>query len=694
MVMPDQMELFETASAMSRDTPEVSSERAALVGRWQDTVRADKKHWGENVFKQMREDMEYARLGASKEWRDRGDYTVPIITRHINQAVAALYARNPKAQAKRRPRLNFTAWDGDPTSLAAAQEAAMMGDPAAMELLMEVQSVKAYNQMLDRLGKTLEILFGYYTSEQSPTFKVNMKQAVRRAKVCGVAFIKLGFQRLMEPNPEITTQIEDVSGQLAKIEAYLADAADDELAQHEDKVEELRLMLADLQDQEFMIVREGPIFDFPRANEVIPDRHVRELRGFTGARYVTQEWHMDVDRIKAVYKVDVGSSYHPYEAPSDAANEAAVARESDDAADAKPAKSGVACVWEVWDKENRQVLTLVDGYPDFIREPATPRVNLERFWPFFTIMFNDVEDPENPYPVSDVRSLRDAQDEYNRSRQGKREHRMANRPKYFARRGMLEEADKIALQASESNAIIELNALEPGVSIDALLQPHRPVPVDPNLYDTGEVLQDILYGVGAQEANLGPTGGGTATESSIAESSRMTAQQSNVDDLDNMLTDLAAATSQLCLLELDGATVRKIAGPGAPWPEASREEIMEEIHLEVKAGSSGRPNKAADLANMERGMPYLLQMPDISPRTLASRYADLLDMDMEELLVEGMPSITALNAMAGRATQPGTGRGDTDPASQGGQGATNAPNPQENQAGPQPAYPAGEGMLQ
>jgi hypothetical protein len=109
----------------------------------------------------------------------------------------------------------------------------------------------------------------------------------------------------------------------------------------------------------------------------------------------------------------------------------------------------------------------------------------------------------------------------------------------------------------------------------------------------------------------------------------------------------------------------------------------------IKAGSSGRPNQAAELAKIERAAPYMLQLPGVSPEPLAEKYATLLDIDMDELYTAGMPSITALNAMAGKAAaaQAGTGDPATDPASQGGEGGDNEKNPQDNEGQSQPAYP-------
>jgi hypothetical protein len=107
--------------------------------------------------------------------------------------------------------------------------------------------------------------------------------------------------------------------------------------------------------------------------------------------------------------------------------------------------------------------------------------------------------------------------------------------------------------------------------------------------------------------------------------------------------------------------------------------------LEVAAGSSGRPNKAAELANFERAMPYLSMLPGVNPEPLAKKGLDLLDIDLEDAFVQGLPSIVAMNQMAGR--NMAAGAGPNDPNQQGSEGANNAAGPaQNNEPQSQPEY--------
>ena len=61
--------------------------------------------------------------------------------------------------------------------------------------------------------------------------------------------------------------------------------------------------------------------------------------------------------------------------------------------------------------------------------------------------------------------------------------------------------------------------------------------------------------------------GATATETSIAENSRMSSTSDNVDDLDEWLTEITKSGGQLMLMQLSKQTIEEIVGPGAAWPD-------------------------------------------------------------------------------------------------------------------------------
>lgn len=637
------------------------------VEKWQKEIRAD-KYYFKKVYERMRENMEYARLGADKKWVDGDNYTVPIINRFINQAVASLYAKNPKAQAKRKPKLMYANWDGTKEEAAAALQLVQSGGDTtgqAQAVLQDVESDQQYTRMMNKMGRTLEILFEYFTGEDFPDFKKRMKSNVRRAKTTGIGYVEVSFHRAMEPDPDVIERIGDMQQKIALIKARQADLKDGEIAKDDEKAIELESMLKTLEEEKMKIVLEGLTFDFPRSTDIIPSRKCTQLNGFIGCPYVTREYGMEVEEIQSLFEVDVSKSYKIYvsDGGKDGNADATAAgstQEGDrgDNADSdsktkydKKDPKGKACVWRVMNKQTREEFWLCDGYPGYLREPKAPDNQVQGFWTLFPLIFNEVEDEVEVFPPSDVHYLKHPQREYNNARQGVREHRKANRPKYFAKKGALEEADKAMIESAPAHAVIEVAGIEGNMTIEQLIMPYKGVAIDPNMYATGDIMKDVLYGVGAQSADLGQTGDATATESSIAEQSRASTLASNVDDLDEHLSEIARVSSQILLQQMNKESVIEIVGPGAIWPEMDNETVAKELFLEIRAGSAGRPNQAAELAALERAMPMLIQIGSIAPPVLAKKYCDLLNLDEEEFLVEGMPSILALNAMAQQHAQ-------------------------------------------
>ena len=129
--------------------------------------------------------------------------------------------------------------------------------------------------------------------------------------------------------------------------------------------------------------------------------------------------------------------------------------------------------------------------------------------------------------------------------------------------------------------------------------------------------------------------------------------------------------------------MQKIVGVGAIWPELSREEIANEVLLEIEAGSMGRPNASQDIAAAQRIYPLLIQLPGINPEFLAQDLLRRLDdrLDLTQAFQSAMPSIVAMNSMA-QGSMPGAGAPAG--AGQGPQGANNGAKPEQPSPGGPP----------
>jgi hypothetical protein len=661
---------------LERDAPDPPESRKELVSQWADKVKRAKKYW-EPVFNRMKSDQDFA---AGYQWskEEKDDrYTANLTLRIIAQRVAFFYAKNPKFEAFRRQRILNTVWDNEQTTLVSLQQSAaaisqqvVMGqvDPAmaqqaqaqAMPILQDAARVKQEEEQLGKIGKTLELLFRANIDAAPQDFKQMMKMTVRRASTTGVGYIKLGFERVMQKKPEIEQRIADISNRLSTLERISADLHDDQSDENGPEAEQLRLLLNDLKAQTQVVVREGLTFDYPVSTAIIPDPKTMFLREFLGADWVAQEFVLSPNDVKEIYNVDVGKSFNAYKGVDDGVTVTSrsgfvVLQDKTARTDNREGNDGRSCVvWEIWNRKDGLVYTMCDGYPDFLREPASPEVYTDRFWPWFVLTLNEIDHETMIFPPSDVKLIRDMQMDYNRGRQGIREHRRAARPKTVTAAGMIDAEDLEKLSNHPDNAIIELNGLQPGQKVDDLLQAFRGPPIDPNLYEVEQTFTDMMRVSGIQDANIGQTGGSpSATQSNIAEASRATAMGANIDDIDDLLTAFARAGAQILLQEVSVDTVKRIVGEGAVWPDMSRQQIADELWLQIEAGSTGRPNQAQEIANAERIFPMLMQLPGIKPEWLAKELIKRLDdkLDITTAFQSMLPSIIAMNGMASRLAQ-------------------------------------------
>lgn len=712
-----QDEVMDPASNIKRGTPSPKDDRAALVKEWSSQVTSARKFWTDKAFTQMRRDMAFV---AGRQWQDGvglpGDenflddtdnrYVANITLRHVQTRTATIYGKNPKIISRRKPRLLSKIWDGSSQTLQAAMQAMSMPsvdpatgmpDPTPGMIVEDALQTMAENQRLTTMARTLELLFEHEIDEQPVPFKVQMKNVVRRGLTTGVGYVKLGWQRIMAYPPDVDAQIDTFQRQLATVERLSADMEDGEIHDHDAKAEQLRLTLDALSKTDMVTVREGLTMNFPHSTALIPDTNCQQLRGFVGCEWAAEEYFMTSDKIKEIYSVDVGSggtgaNGDTAPRPYDRGNTGAFApRDRHNGVKAET----YHCVWEIYNRTDGMVYVVCDGYPDFLVEPSPPDVKLERFFPWFPFVVNEIYSEDNVFPPSDVALMRDQQMEINRSRQGLREHRRAAMPKTYVRKGVLSPTDKDAIASPTPHAVYELDGLLPQEKIADVLQAHSGPSIDPRLYDTSPAYEDYLRALGQQEANLGGTSGATATEASIAEGSRVTSVSAVVDDLDEFLTELARAAGQVLFMECSQERVMEVVGPGAVWPEARREEVSREIYLDVEAASTGRPNKAQEVQVAQAMFPMLMQIPGVSPEFMGKEMLRRMDdkLDLTDAFAPGVPSIMMMNSMKGGAGQgaaPGGVSPQDAPAAQGGQGQNNAPStqpPQVNAAARPPGRP-------
>lgn len=604
------------------------------IKQWTKRIK-DAKTFAEKDFKRMRENCEFAAglQWATQETVESEKYVANFVNREVNQKVATLYAKDPKAIYRRRKRLDFQIWDGSVETMQAAHallaqaQQAMQQNPQAAQMIQQspqflqatalindINHGKQWQQLCDRIGHTLEILYGYQCDTQTPDFKYQMKQLVRRTVTTGVGYVRLNMSREGDHALTASGTDDSLSMRVKRAKRILEGIDEDKITEDDPRNEQLEALMQsiDLSEKEGDVtnVEERLDFDFPQSTSVIVDPKCKSLKGFIGARWVAQEYKLPLETVNAYFEVDIKAGGELVKYAEDGQPAVKEQPVRDNAKD--PQDKPLCCLWEVFDIITKTSFFIVDGWKDYVQEPQAVTPTLNRFWPIFSLTFNDCEvEPGGKvhiYPPSDVELLRHPQKEWNRTREELRKHRKSNRPWYGCRKGLLTDGDKEQIGDHENSQLVELEGIPPGEDIAKHIAFFQSAPIDQNVYNTQPLLEDssLVIGTNTAQQQQGQRHV-AATPAVIQEQARMSGVNSNVDDLDDLLSELARAAGEVMLQEFSLETVKRVVGVGAAWPEENRQDFLNEIFLDSVAASSGRPNKAVEVANAQQLVPLLMQ---------------------------------------------------------------------------------------
>lgn len=655
-----------------------STDEITLANKIRERITSDKSAF-EVVFDSMRKDAYIARHGHApdypKDW-----YRANLINPHIQNRVSSLYSKDPTVTAIIHDRMYYEVWDEDPETLMAAFQAVEMqknmppvdefGMPAMplpgieedFAIYQDFLAGEAKKRALKRYARGVEKSIAYYMREPMPlNFKDGMKGVVRRACTTRVGWVKIDYRSAAIEEPAAAQEISDTARRMSNITG-LAVTKDNEGANRY----EANLAYKALTESQSSILYEGLQFTYPESHRVIPDKNTRSLKGLVGARWCTVEYPYTQEQLLATY----GRLPNPNSSQEDLSNE----------------KTDTILVWEHFDKMTGLVYVLCDGVDGFLQEPGPLPYEIDGFFPIFALVFNEVEDPENPYPPSDVELMFPMQDTFNRLRQAQREHRDAAIPKYITPVGALDANSKANISNADAHTVVEIS-IPLDRDIRSVIQPVPTVGHNPDLYQTAEIYRDMMQAGRTSEAAMGGASRKTATEMELSAASQQTSVGSNVDDLDSTIRSVMRACGQIVMMCQSREKALQIVGPGVEWPEYADADILREIEIDVIGGSSGRHNAAADIANISRIVPFLLQTPGVNPLWLAKFILSRTDdkIDLNEAITPGIQSIVKQNAMAAAA---GIGADPmADPNMQGMEGGNQVERPQEGVPGT--AFPMG-----
>jgi hypothetical protein len=261
-----------------------------------------------------------------------------------------------------------------------------------------------------------------------------------------------------------------------------------------------------------------------------------------------------------------------------------------------------ARITEMWCRSENIIKTFVDGVKRWAVEPYAPPQGSARFYPYFCLAFYEVDGERHPQSLPE-REIK-LQDEYASRRSNGAEVRERSVPLKVFNAGMMDSTEAQKITKGQNMELVGLRLTDPNADVSKAVGVVASPRVDYQAYDTSDVLRDMQFMSGVDEAaQNAPQAGVTAT--AVEKSAQTFASRTGADRdaIEDMLTDLAQYTAETALQSLTVQDVQRMAGPTAYWPgedlvkgtpAMDYEDLAELMDIEIVAGSTGKPQARAD----------------------------------------------------------------------------------------------------
>lgn len=601
-------------------------QEAADVKRWFQRIQQARKH-DEAARKQYAKDRRYAR-------GDSGfDVDANIAGTNIDILEAFMYAKDPEidiapaACAEQPP----------PEALREAAEQAVQSDPMLQQAMQAVpalapavgvdpamagqalmeQAVEAKFQGLQAqytkkhqdtkaFAGTLEIITSRLWRDGA--LKRRGRPWVRSALSVGIGILKGSWQERTAPSPETKTAINDLQRDMARLKKLQADLVED--FDDEAKLAEYERELERLQSQPEPVIARGYAIDnvMPENWQVAPGV---PLSSYLDAPWIGERIPMRADDAAADFgltveqlkkctkfkarKPEMGRNVTP------AVDEGLSAEDADSyvttgsaGAQIEGESEDFVMVWEIWHREGGCVLTGIEGLPQWAKAPWTPTAT-ERFYPYFGLFVSEVDGQRHPQSL--VSRTAKLLDEYNRIGSAEREHRKRIIPQMLFDAEQIDKNDADKATKGTSGEWIPMKTTGQHALKDSIFAKPYPT-IDPALYDRTRITNEIERLWGVQEALSGAVEvAKTATEAEIQQGGFQARNGGRRDSMESVLGEHAQYTAEIARAHVTLEDAQAMAGPDAFWPAYSGpDDLKSLVSVDIRAGSSGKPNTSADRA--------------------------------------------------------------------------------------------------
>ncbi len=537
------------------DEPERRPHRD-LVRRWNGRIDEAKKG-NRRLYAQIEEHRRYVRGTRRSELGDEEQVRTNLIYATLASMLPHIYAKNPEIAVT-------------PTEAV---------DPA------QYPAVKGF-------ARTLEIVLN--RSLEDASLKKRAKGAVRSAMTTKLGWVKVIYQRDIRTDPVIQGRINDAQENIRRIE-YLIEACEDEAERRHNEAlkAELIQQVAALEEQVEVSAAEGVVIDRLLTEDVLVDPSIKDFDCYADAEWIAHRIWYRPDRYEEAFGKAAGSKAKLYSA--DGAENAGAKRSDDDA---------YLAVWEIWHKGSNTVYTLCEGEEDWARAPYRPQKLGEQWYPLFPLGLHLVDGQF--LPMSTVEMLKGLQDEYEQTRADYAELRAKNKPHYVTSSETPErDIQRKVVAGIGEVVIVDAN----GRPIREVFDVAQQLPIDPAQYDTSQIRADMEWMSGLGDAARGSVmRAKTATEAEIMQAGLASRTTEMQDAIEDWIRDIAQYVAEILLQELTPPQVQRMAGEGAVWPQMRKDEIFDLVQIEIRAGTTGKPNKIQEQKNWLEFMPQLREL--------------------------------------------------------------------------------------
>lgn len=602
---PPQGPIFRDMPLINDDQYEPSESEKKLVNDWLEKIKVSRA-FDDEVRKMYASDRKYARGDSSFKVR------FSLIQTYIDILVSFLAARDP----------DFDCLPADGLGEASLKDA-------------------------EDWGKTMSVVIRSLL--KSAKLKRVAGKVVRSSLTVGIGWLKAVWYEDWQTNPQVKDTIRDLQRNLAMIKAKQAEIASGDVEDLEKAQAELEQQIKGASSGAEKLIARGMSLAMINPEDMTIASESENVIDQEMAPWMAQRFFVRLDVGQADYphipkeKLASAAMYRPRKPLSrgDRNTSAAVADINDGDADAYT-KGGEGngkgpkflCCHEVWDSDSNQFLTVIEGLECWGEAPALPPVPATRFYPFFSLAFTEVDGERHPQSL--VSRSGKLQDEIERCLDALINHRSRVKPGLLYDMTKLDRNSINRLTRNESAANIGVRSIGgKEVDLNKVLVEKKYNRIDPGLYDIEPYIRRMETIWGIQEALTSSVSvPKTATEAEIQQAGTQAKSGFKRDILEDMLTDLAQYTAENAAFKLDLPAVQQIAGVGAFWIQIdSVDELYMLMQIDVRAGSSGKPDTAARRAAWSAMLPQIKEMM-LAIADYRQTQPDALADNMEQLLLE------------------------------------------------------------